>query len=169
MLPEVISKGACVDSITFNGTSNLISACANESSDIDVVKILLDNSKDPKRLVNFRIRPQNLTWKAIYALAKVNTKSGINKSVLMKSLSERQGRTALHYAARRGDVPLVALLLNRGADPMIKDDSGLDVKDTCQHFSQIQSQDFLQIFLLYQLQSYQRHQILLLYCQVMAT
>ena len=37
------------------------------------------------------------------------------------------GLTALHYAARRGDMEIVELLLEHGANPSIKNDLGRDV------------------------------------------
>ena len=37
------------------------------------------------------------------------------------------GLTALHYAARRGDMEIVELLLEHGAKPSIKNDLGRDV------------------------------------------
>jgi ankyrin repeat protein len=37
----------------------------------------------------------------------------------------RDGLTALHYAVRSGKLPLIALLLERGADPNARDNEGL--------------------------------------------
>ena len=47
----------------------------------------------------------------------------------MQSLAERQGRTALHYAARRGDIDVMKLLMSSGADPNRGDEKGLSSKD----------------------------------------
>jgi ankyrin repeat protein/truncated hemoglobin YjbI len=38
---------------------------------------------------------------------------------------DRSGHTALHYAVRGGKLPLIALLLGRGATPHVQDDQGL--------------------------------------------
>ena len=42
--------------------------------------------------------------------------------------------TALHYAARRGDVEIVELLLEHGADPYIENEMGLNSFDITQKF-----------------------------------
>jgi hypothetical protein len=123
----LLEKGAIVNSSTSNGTSNLISACANEDADLGVVRILLQNHAR----INQRIRAKTATWQAIYAYSVLAVRTGFNRSVLMMSLAERQGRTALHYAARRGDLALVELLLSFGANPTIKDNVGRRVKDVC--------------------------------------
>ena len=45
----------------------------------------------------------------------------------MRRVAESGGLTALHYAARRGDMEIVELLLEHGAKPSIKNDLGRDV------------------------------------------
>jgi palmitoyltransferase len=45
----------------------------------------------------------------------------------MRRVAESGGLTALHYAARRGDMEIVELLLEHGAKPSIKNDMGRDV------------------------------------------
>ncbi|MDC3321376.1 ankyrin repeat domain-containing protein [bacterium] len=129
----LLEKGAIVNSSTSNGTSNLISACANEDADLGVVRILLQNHAR----INQRIRAKTATWHAIYAYSVLAVRTGFNRSVLMMSLAERQGRTALHYAARRGDLALVELLLSFGANPTIKDNVGRRVKDVCCTFPEL--------------------------------
>ena len=42
--------------------------------------------------------------------------------------------TALHYAARRGDVEIVTLLLEAGADPYIENEMGLNSFDITKKF-----------------------------------
>ena len=64
-------------------------------------------------------------------------RTGLSESTLMKRLAGRQGRTALHYAARRGDVDIVELLLRRGADPSMRDDAGKSVQDVCTGFPEL--------------------------------
>jgi len=131
----LISKDASVDGITFNGTSTLMSACMSESSDLRVVEMLL--KKSDKEVINLRVRPRTVKWHMIYLFAKTSFISGISQSPLMKSLATRRGRTALLYAARRGDIELVEQLLNAGADHSIKDDAGNGMKEICSTFPEL--------------------------------
>ena len=49
-------------------------------------------------------------------------------------LANGPGLTALHYAARRGDVEIVTLLLEAGADPYIENEMGLNSFDISEKF-----------------------------------
>ena len=73
-------------------------------------------------------------WRAIYLFSMLSFRSGVNKSILMQSLAERQGRTAPHYAVRRGDLQLVEILLSMGADPSAKDNA-VECHDIACHLS----------------------------------
>ena len=133
MMKYLISQGARDDMITYNGTSMLMSACMNEDADLDVVKLLLNRNAP----INLRIRPRTKMWRAIYLFSTLSFRSGVNKSILMQSLAERQGRTALHYAVRRGDLQLVEILLSMGADPSVKDNAGMSAQDICMSFPEL--------------------------------
>ena len=61
------------------------------------------------------------------AAARLAVKSKIIRSQLLIRVAESSGLTALHYAARRGDMEIVELLLKHGAEPSIKNDLGRDV------------------------------------------
>ena len=50
---------------------------------------------------------------------------------------ESLGATALHYAARRGDMEIVELLLSAGADPSLKNDLGQDAAAMCKSFPEL--------------------------------
>ena len=43
------------------------------------------------------------------------------------------GTTALNYAVMRGDVEIVKILLENGADPYIENDLGMNAFDICNH------------------------------------
>ena len=58
----------------------------------------------------------------------------LSKSVLASRLAHGAGLTALHYAARRGDVEIVTLLLEAGADPYLKNEMGLNSFDITEKF-----------------------------------
>ena len=60
--------------------------------------------------------------------ARLAVRLGDNKIRLLCKESQRVvDSTALHYAARRGDMEIVELLLEHGAKPSIKNDLGRDV------------------------------------------
>jgi len=121
--------------IRHNGTSTLMSACMNEDADCRVVELLLQRSCEME--INRKVRPQTTKWHAIYLTAKLAVRSGISKSILMQSLADRQGRTALHYAARRGDLEIVEFLLRLGGNVSAKDSAGRNVRDVCTGFPEL--------------------------------
>ena len=55
----------------------------------------------------------------------------------MVALAQMSGSTALHHAVRRGDVDIVNILLENGADPTIKDDLGKCPVDYCSAFPEM--------------------------------
>ena len=65
--------------------------------------------------------------KVVRAAARLVVRYKLTASKLMKRIAENCGLTALHYAARRGDVEIVELLLEYGAKTSIKNDLGRDV------------------------------------------
>lgn len=127
----LLDRGADLSSVTYNGTTNLISSCANEDADVNVVRLILKNIDRAE--INQQIRPTTLTWNMIYLYAQ----TAPSQSLLMKSFAERLGRTALHYCARRGDVELVELLLSYGANPSIEDKMGKRVSDISTGFPEL--------------------------------
>ena len=83
---------------------------------------------------NYRIRSQSTKWKLLRGFAKVAVRCRFVKSVLIHRLANGAGLTALHYAARRGDVEIVTLLLEAGADPYIENEMGLNSFDISEKF-----------------------------------
>ena len=49
----------------------------------------------------------------------------------MYAISLWSGTTALNYAVMRGDVEIVKILLENGADPYVKNDLGMNAFDMC--------------------------------------
>merc|ERR1711871_307610 len=130
-------RAARVDALTHAGFSVLMAACANEDSDPQVVRFLLKALDGVPELgldggVNFQMRSRSLKWKLIRGTAKVLVRSHVANSALANRLAHGAGLTALHYAARRGDVEIVTLLLEAGADPYIENDLGMDVFEICE-------------------------------------
>merc|ERR1711871_668845 len=125
-------RGACVEALTHAGFSVLMAACANEDSDPMVVKEIL--SRMDRSSVNYRMRSQSTKWKLLRGSAKLMVRGGFVKSALAQRLAHGAGLTALHYAARRGDVEIVTLLLEAGADPYIENEMGLNSFNTTEKF-----------------------------------
>ena len=84
--------------------------------------------------INYRMSSQHLKWKLFRGTAKVLVRSHVLSSGLALRLALGPGLTALHYAARRGDVEIVTILLKAGADPYIKNEMGMNVFDICEFY-----------------------------------
>ena len=82
-------------------------------------------------------RGRTLKWRNIYRLAQFLTRNKLTQSGLMTTLAHDSGSTALHHAVRRGDVDVVNLLLENGADPTIKNDIGKSPVDYCDAFPEL--------------------------------
>ena len=123
---RLLEAGAELKTLTSSGASNLMLACSNEDADPNVVRFLLQNCGESHR-VNLRMISQTDLWRARRFVCKWATRLGITKARLLQRVAESGGLTALHYAARRGDIEIVELLLGHGAEPSIKNDLGRDV------------------------------------------
>ena len=58
-------------------------------------------------------------------------RSGLTKTGLLHSLASDSGTSALNLAVRRGDVEIVKILLENGADPYVENDLGMNAFDIC--------------------------------------
>ena len=94
--------------------------------DIEILKILLFIGR-----VNSRTKPTTWKWKSINVVAKTLYRMGISKAGLLKFLAFEAGTTALNFAVVRGDVEIVKILLEHGADPYVKNDLGMNAFDMC--------------------------------------
>ena len=77
--------------------------------------------------VNRQVRSESIKWKVLRGVTKLAVRLKMNQSELLRRVAEGAGLTALHYAARRGDMEILELLLEHGAKPSIKNDLGRDV------------------------------------------
>jgi ankyrin repeat protein len=80
-----------------------------------------DRSINPQNLLHVACRLGIIPWVEA-VLSKKRWMPRIQERVNMGNL---EGRTALHYAASSGDIALVQLLLNRGADIKTEDSNGI--------------------------------------------
>ena len=81
--------------------------------------------------MNYKRKSTTLKWKGIYFVAKVLYRTGASKTGLMQSLATDCGTSALNLAVIRGDVEIVKILLENGADPYILNDLGMNAFDIC--------------------------------------
>ena len=117
-------QGANVHIQNKSGSSALILACGNEDCDPNVVRYLVEKAGVD---VNRQINSKTTMWKLMRATARFAVNSKMTRSKFLRRVAESSGLTALHYAARRGDMEIVELLLEHGAKPSIKNDLGRDV------------------------------------------
>lgn len=120
---QIRDKKASVEIKNKSGTSALILACGNEDCDPQVVRCLLECGVD----VNRQITSDTTKWRFVRGVSKLAVRFKMTRSKLMRRVAESGGLTALHYAARRGDMEIVELLLKHDAKPSIKNDLGRDV------------------------------------------
>jgi hypothetical protein len=97
------------------------------------VRYLLEQGIDIHR----QIKSQTMNWKMLRAAARLVVRSKVFSTKLLRRVAESSGLTALHYAARRGDVEIVELLMEYKANSFIKNDLGRDVLSYCEAFPEI--------------------------------
>ena len=135
----LLDAGANLNYRTFSGSSALINAIDNEDSDPEVVKLILkkvkseceENLSKVHKHVNFKSKSRTLKWKSIYFVAKVLYRTGMAKKGLMRSIALWSGTTPLNYAVMRGDVEIVKILLENGANPFVQNDLGMNAFEIC--------------------------------------
>ena len=131
------TKKSILDYRTFAGSNVLINTVDNENSDPDVVRVVLEKMKSScswkefTSIVNYRMKASTLKWKALNFVSKCLNRTGIAKSGLMYAMSLWPGTTALSHAVMRGDVEIVKILLENGADPYVENDLAMNAFDLC--------------------------------------
>ena len=134
----LLDAGASLDYRTFSGGNALTGAAENEDSDPDVVRIVLEKFKSscsPKEfssIVNYRTKASTFKWKVLHFVSKNLNRTGLSKSGLMYAMSLWPGSAALNFAVMRGDVEIVKILLENGADPYVENDLGMNAFDICE-------------------------------------
>jgi len=133
----LLRYGASPTATNDRGSSILMSLCANEDCDTNLVRFLLQVFLSSKSQVNLRRRAKTRKWRVVFSVARTLLRLGLSSSKLVEELAFRSGATALHHAVRRGDVDVVNILLLHGADPSIKNDLGKSPVDYCDAFPEL--------------------------------
>jgi len=126
-------KNADITVLNSSGSSALLLACANEDADSKVVRYLLQRGVD----VNHQINSQTSRWRMMRAVARLVVRFKLSKLKLIHRLAQSGGLTAIHYAARRGDVEIVELLIKHRANLLLRNDLGRDVFSYCDAFPEM--------------------------------
>ncbi len=112
----------------------------NEDSDPCVLRYVLSVLKTVRTKVsliaelNYRRKAKTMKWKGIHTVAKILHRLSLSKSGLVGMLSRDPGASALNHAVFRGDIEIVSILLENGADPWVEDDLGMNAFDTCEKY-----------------------------------
>ena len=119
----LLQHGASPDLRTHMGTSVLHAAVRNVDVDLRVVKRVIEESKDAT-LINYRVTPSKTKWKWLLGICNRMYKMRIMRSAFIEYYAPMIGSTCLHMALFHGDVDLIEMLLDHGADPRIEDGLG---------------------------------------------
>jgi len=130
----LLNGGARLDYRSFIGHTVLTTTSANEDSNPNVLRLIIEKLKENNLLVhhiNCQQRATTLKWKTIYFVAKTLYRAGVSRARLMGSIALWPGITPLGLAVIRGDVEIVKILLENGADPYVENDLGMNAFDIC--------------------------------------
>jgi len=136
----LLHKGANFSRKTNTGSPLLLTASSNEDADLEMIHLLLkvmcgnEPSERSRLILNEKLQPVSLRWKVTYMASKMLIRTGMSNAGLYRILADEPGSTALSYAVIRGDEELTRLLLKFGADPMIRNDMGLNAMDLCEKY-----------------------------------
>ena len=134
----LLDHGASIDAESFTGSSIIMSLCECEDADPETLQYLLKHTINVKQQINHQGRGSTLKWRNILRIARFLDRNKLFSNLRMiRILASWSGITALQYAVRRGDVDVVNILLEYGADPSIKNDLGKSPVDYCDAFPEL--------------------------------
>jgi hypothetical protein len=126
-----------VDTLGFNGISNLHLAC--ESGDADAVLILLKNGAHPNQVCKSDWTPLLVaSGKGYTNIVELLLKFGANPN-----LANQSGVTPIYHAAQRGQLTIVKILLDHGANPDIADKQGKTAVDMARQYEHLEIANLL--------------------------
>jgi len=120
ILQDFIAAGLDVHSAPcWGGQATMLCLMAiSEDPDLQAVKLLLDLRCDP----NERWKPMRYMWKAVFTMARIAPPACTTRWA--EELGMMPGATPLHFAAKRGDVDLISLLMSAGGKADVKNVKG---------------------------------------------
>jgi hypothetical protein len=125
-----------VDLKTHFGASILISICSSEDVELSVLRLLISHVSSTT--VNYRRNATTLKCKMLTSLSRTLVRLHLaHNSGVIYMIANESGSNALHAAVQRGDVDVVNLLLENGADPTIQNHLGLSSIDICKGYPEM--------------------------------
>mmetsp|Transcript_172516 Transcript_172516/g.547700 ORF Transcript_172516/g.547700 Transcript_172516/m.547700 type:complete len:665 (-) Transcript_172516:118-2112(-) len=132
ILQQFIDKGMDVrQARRWGGEGTLLCLMALcEDPDIEAAQLLLQKGCDP----NVPWKSTGCVWKSFFKAVRMRTMIGSGGRRWTMELATMEGSTALHLAAKRGDVELITLLVKSGASVDAKNAQGLTPMQVGQKF-----------------------------------
>ena len=131
----LIHAGASVNDVLDSGLTMLMLSTWNEDSDVGILRLLLNRLDH--NAVNVTAKSRTVKWKVLRSVAKTMCRLKLTSSRLVHRLAQGDGITALHYAARRGDVEIVNELLSSGVNSQIRSSMGCTASDMSSSFPEL--------------------------------
>lgn len=116
---------------------------ATVTSNVDFVKMLLQRGADVDDVSVLHLGNYSTALMSARAPEIMRVLLDFGARIDMKDIT---GKTALHLAVRRNDFECVELLLRNGADPKIKDKSGIDSLQACSFFHRFEILELIRPF-----------------------
>ena len=135
LVTYLLKRGANVSAITYTGNSCLHDLSMSNDCDPRVLRYLLERLSS--NMISNRKCGGTRKWKCILTVMPILLRCDLFRSNVIKHFGNLSGTTALHCAARRGDLEAVEILLEHGANPKVRDSVGRDVLSCCHAFPAI--------------------------------
>ena len=133
MVKVLVEAGANLEYSSYTGGTALHNIAECEDSDPNVLKFVIAHVKDSASL---KSKPTTLLWKCFFLAAKSLYRLGISSKSggVVNFFARESGTTPLHRAIVRGDLEIVRMLLDAGADVNVKSDLGMDALGFCEFY-----------------------------------
>ena len=120
----LLDRGANVDTVSIGGSTLLHTAARH--GEVELMKVLLDKSAD----IDFQ---DNNGRSPLFCAVRCSNLEAVKflleRGVKANICDTEAGRTPLHYAALHGEIKIMRVLLDAGADGTLKDGNGKMASD----------------------------------------